>query len=145
MLVMKFLPMRLNASLVAPILLSLVTPVITFQAPHAHTGSRDNLLGPNAPPVLISEYSLETQVTPQTPPTFLFHTDADSAVPPENSVLYYLALRTAGIPSEIHVYEQGAHGLGLAQDHVALSTWPLLLEKWMTGRGILQAKDTPTT
>ncbi|HEX8236574.1 MAG TPA: alpha/beta hydrolase [Abditibacteriaceae bacterium] len=116
-------------------------PVITFQGPHAHTGSRDNLLGPNAPQVLVNEYSNEAHVTPQTPPTFLFHTDADLAVPSENSVLFYLALRAAGVPAEMHIYAPGAHGLGLAQEDAALSTWPLLLENWMRGRDILRRKD----
>jgi acetyl esterase/lipase len=116
-------------------------PVITFQAPHAHTGSRDNLLRPNASSDLISEYSLESHVTPQTPPTFLVHTDADAAVPAENSVLYYLALRAAGVPAEMHIFESGAHGLGLAQEHAAFSLWPLLLEKWLAGRDILRTKD----
>lgn len=116
-------------------------PVITFQAPHAHTGSRDNLLRPNASSALIHEYSLEAHVTPQTPPTFLVHTNEDTAVPPENSVLYYLALRAAGVAAEMHIFEVGAHGLGLAQEHTALSMWPLLLENWLAGRNILRKKD----
>jgi acetyl esterase/lipase len=116
-------------------------PVITFQAPHAHSGSRDNLLRPNAAPALISEYSMEAHVTPQTPPTFLLHTNADDAVPPENSVLYYLALRAAGVAAEMHIFESGAHGLGLAQEHAALSAWPLLLENWLVAREILCKKE----
>jgi acetyl esterase/lipase len=70
------------------------------------------------------------------------HTNADVAVPPENSVLYYLALRAAGVAAELHIYEQGTHGLGLAQSEAALSTWPLLLERWMEGRDILRRKDS---
>jgi acetyl esterase/lipase len=113
-------------------------PVITFQGPYAHIGSRNNLLGLNAPEAMANEYSNEAHVTPQTPPTFLLHTDADSVVPAENSVLYYLALRASGVPAEMHIYEPGAHGLGLAQDNAALSTWPLLLENWLRGRDILR-------
>ena len=69
-----------------------------------------NLLGDNPDPQLAASLSNETQVTPQTPPTFLFHTNSDSGVPAENSVLFYLALSKAGVPAEIHIYERGEHG-----------------------------------
>ena len=52
-------------------------------------------------------------MTADTPPTFLFHTDADTGVPAENSVTFYLALRKAKVPAELHIYEPGAHGVGL--------------------------------
>jgi acetyl esterase/lipase len=51
--------------------------------------------------------------------------------------LYYLALRAAGVPAELHIYEPGAHGVGLALSSPALGTWPLLLEKWLAVRGII--------
>src|SRR5438034_38742 len=78
-------------------------PVITLKEPHVHRGSRDNLLGRNPPPELVEKLSNETQVTARTPPTFLFHTDADTVVVPENSVLFYAALRKARVPAELHV------------------------------------------
>ena len=61
-------------------------------------------------------------MTAQTPPTFLFHTTADTTVPVENSVLFYMALRKAGVPAEMHIYERGPHGVGLAPTDEALSS-----------------------
>ena len=75
--------------------------------------------------------SNELQVTPQTPPAFLFHTTGDTVVPSENSVLYYLALRKAGVKAEMHIYQEGQHGVGLAQSNPVLSTWPGLLKQWL--------------
>jgi dipeptidyl aminopeptidase/acylaminoacyl peptidase len=83
--------------------------------------------------------SSELAVTAQTPPAFLFHTNADTAVPPENSALFYLALRKAGVPAEMHIYERGPHGVGLAQTDAADSTWPARLADWLRVRGLLNA------
>jgi acetyl esterase/lipase len=115
----------------------LVYPVISFTAPYTHRGSLKNLLGENPDPQLVQNLSNETQVTAQTPPSFLMHTSGDTAVPPENSVAFYLALRKAGVPAEMHIYEQGRHGLGLAPAEAALSTWPARCADWLRVRGIL--------
>jgi len=115
----------------------LAYPVISFTTPFTHRGSRDNLLGPNPDPKLVESLSNELQVTPQTPPTFLFHTTTDSVVPVENSVLFYLALRKAGVPAEMHIYERGPHGVGLAATDEALSSWPARLADWLRVRGLL--------
>ena len=58
-------------------------------------------------------------------------------MPPENSVLFYLALRKAGVPAEMHIYEQGRHGVGLAPTNVVLSSWPARLADWLRVRGVL--------
>ena len=118
-----------------PDFLILSYPVITFHEPHAHLGSRYNLIGEDAPPEMVAEFSNESRVTAETPPTFLFHTDADTAVPPENSVLFYLALRRAGVPAELHIYEEGPHGVGLAPTDPVLSTWSGRLQDWLSRRG----------
>ncbi len=115
-------------------------PVIAFDEPHTHRGSQENLLGPNADPELVKSLSNEKQVTPQTPPTFLIHTDEDTAVPPENSVEFYLALHRAGVPAEMHIYRKGPHGVGLAQNIPGTSTWPDRLKDWMQVHGLLPAK-----
>jgi acetyl esterase/lipase len=113
-------------------------PVLTLtEEQYVHKGSRKNLLGDTPDAELTRLLSNELQVTPQTPPTFLFHTNADTGVPPENSVLFYLALRKAGVPAEMHIFEKGAHGLGLAQKDAAAKMWPTLLENWLRTRGIL--------
>ncbi len=81
--------------------------------------------------------SSELQVTAETPPTFLFHTNADTGVPPENSVLFYLALRKAKVPAEMHIYEEGPHGVGLGRKVPAVASWPNLCIDWLRGRGLL--------
>ena len=112
-------------------------PVISF-TDFVHTGSRRNLLGDNPDPKLVELLSNEKQVTAQTPPTFLFHTDGDTAVPAENSVLFYLALRKAKVPAEMHIYEQGKHGVGLAPLDPTLSSWSGRLAEWFRVRGLLR-------
>jgi acetyl esterase/lipase len=106
-------------------------PVITFTEVSAHTGSRKNLLGENPPAELVEQLSAERHVTPRTPPTFLFHTMADPGVPVENSLLYAAALRANKIPYAMHIYEQGRHGVGLAENDPVLRTWPTLLSNWL--------------
>jgi acetyl esterase/lipase len=123
-----------------PDFLILCYPVISLTTPYTHQGSKKNLLGDNPDAKLVESMSSELQVSGETPPTFLFHTDADTGVPPENSVLFYLALRKAKIPAELHIYEKGRHGVGLARGLPALSTWPDLCEAWMRGRGLLDKK-----
>jgi acetyl esterase/lipase len=122
-----------------PDFLVLGYPVISFTTPYTHKGSLQNLLGDNPDPKLVESLSNELQVTAGTPPTFLFHTTADAAVPVENSVLFYLALRKAGVPAEMHIYERGPHGVGLAPTDEALSSWPARLADWLRGRGLLNA------
>jgi acetyl esterase/lipase len=121
-----------------PDFMTLAYPVISMNAQYTHGGSRLNLLGDSPDPQLVELLSNEKQVTSRTPPTFLFHTDADPAVPVENSVLFYLALRKAGVPAEMHIYERGNHGVGLAQKDPVLSSWPDRLADWLRNRGAIR-------
>jgi acetyl esterase/lipase len=120
-----------------PDFLILGYPVITFERGVTHAGSVRNLLGENPDPKLIELLSNELHVSAQTPPTFLFHTNADTGVVPENSVRFYLALRKAKVPAEMHIFENGPHGVGLALGDPALAAWPTLLTNWLRGRGLL--------
>ncbi len=120
-----------------PDFLILAYPVISFTEEYRHRGSPRNLLGPDAAPELLELLSNEKHVTPQTPPAFLFHTNEDNGVLPENSVAFYLALRKAGVPAELHIYEPGRHGLGLASQHAILASWPARLKDWLLLRGLL--------
>lgn len=115
----------------------LLYPVISLVAAPAHRGSRLNLLGPDPDPALLEKLSPERQVTAATPPAFLMHTAADTTVPLENSVLYHQALRAAGVPSELRVYEHGPHGIGLRTKHEAARRWPAACAAWLRGRGLL--------
>jgi acetyl esterase/lipase len=113
-------------------------PVISLVPPIGHGYSCSNLLGANPDKKLVESLCNQTQVTPQSPPTFLFHTGTDEAISPENSILYYTALRNANVPTELHVYEHGKHGVGLAADDRVLSSWTARLQDWMHGRGLLE-------
>jgi acetyl esterase/lipase len=120
-----------------PDFLILGYPVISLIEPFSHKGSRDYLLGSSPDPALLELLSNERQVTPQTPPTFIFHTDDDATVPVENAVVFFLALKKAGVPAEMHIYQHGKHGVGLAQADPVLSTWPDRLADWLRVRGLL--------
>lgn len=113
----------------------LAYPVITFLEPYTHLGSLHALLGEKPDPQLVRALSNELQVTPQTPPTFLFHTSDDPVVPVQNSVQFYSALRQAGVPAEMHIYLHGRHGVGLAQNDLVLKTWPDRLADWLRLQG----------
>lgn len=112
-------------------------PVITLSEAWTHQGSRTMLLGDKADTTLARSLSTDTRVTADTPPTFLFHTNADTSVPPENSVYYYLALRKAGVPAEMHIFKDGPHGVGMPMGDPALSEWPKVLANWMRASGFL--------
>ena len=115
----------------------LIYPVITMNQDSSHKGSQRNLLGDSPSSELLQKLSTDRQVTPQTPPTFLFHTNEDAGVPAENSVQFYLALRKAGVPGELHIFQKGEHGVGLAPADRALRVWPELLFTWMEGLGVM--------
>jgi len=113
----------------------LAYPVISFIEPWTHQGSKTNLLGDHPDPALARSLSSETQVTATTPPAFIYHTNADTVVPVENAVAYFLALRKAGVPAEMHVFKDGAHGTGLGMQSATLAEWPRLLANWLRASG----------
>ena len=122
-----------------PDFLILSYAVITMEQPYAHALSRKNLLGDNPDPALVDLLSNEKQVTPQTPPTFIYTTTDDHTVPVMNSVMFYEALIKAGVPAEMHIFGHGEHGSGLGtvtttQTNPALAAWPGLLLPWLQAR-----------
>jgi acetyl esterase/lipase len=112
-------------------------PVIGFDKPYTHRGSQRNLLGEDPDPDLIASLSNETQVSDRTPPTFLFHTQADKVVPVENSVHYYLACKRHGVEAEMHLYPKGQHGVGLAREIPGTNQWPQLCGDWLKRLGMI--------
>lgn len=108
-------------------------PVISF-GEFAHAGSRRNLLGDNPPADLVQKLSTELQVTKNTPPTFIWHTVEDKSVPVENALLFASALRRAGVPFSLHVYERGAHGLGFGRPDRPAPPWADQLLYWFKER-----------
>jgi acetyl esterase/lipase len=103
----------------------------------AAKGSFVNLLGPDADPALVRELTNDLHVNAQTPPTFLIAAQDDNIVDVQNSVNFYTALTKAGVPAEMHLYQSGGHGFGLAPLNPTLSSWPARLADWMRGRGLL--------
>ncbi len=117
-----------------PNLMILIYPVITMKQ-QTHAGSKNNLLGRDPAPDLVALLSNEEHVTKETPPTFLVHTMTDAAVPIENSLMFVMALRKAGVPFEFHLYERGPHGFGLGEKDPILATWPARCADWLRVHG----------
>lgn len=126
-----------------PDFLILAYPVISMEQGVTHGGSRRNLFGDKPTEEQIAEFSNDRKVTDKTPPTFLFHTNEDTAVVPENSVRFYLACKKAKVPVELHIYEKGRHGVGLGRDpkwtggETSTGTWPDRLSDWLKSRKIV--------
>lgn len=89
-------------------------PVITM-GHFTDAGSRNQLLGKNPAPELVWRVSSENQVSPQTPPCFVWHTWDDEIVPVENSLHFAEALQEAKVPVDLHIYQHGKHGMGLGR------------------------------
>jgi acetyl esterase/lipase len=123
-----------------PDFMILAYPVISFTAPFTHSGSRQSLLGDTPDPKLVQDLSSELHVTSRTPPTFLFHTADDAAVPVENSLSFCQALHAAQVPVELHVFPKGSHGVGLAPHDPVLSEWPKLCAGWLKAMGLLDRR-----
>lgn len=113
-------------------------PVITCLTPHANEGSVINLLGPNPTDQLRQKLSLETQVTPQASPAFIWHTTQDQSVPVQNSLMFAHAYAQNKVPHELHIYPNGDHGLALAQDHPQAHTWTTLCATWLKSLGFIK-------
>jgi dipeptidyl aminopeptidase/acylaminoacyl peptidase len=79
---------------------------------------------------------VDQQVTAATPPTLLLHTQGDTTVPVDNSLLYFQALTRAGVPAELYVFEQGGHGIGMRDGLGNASAWPKRVEEWLGQRGL---------
>lgn len=114
-----------------PDFMILMYPVITFSKPFMHRGSKEALIGKNPDPSLVDYYSNELQVKDNTPPAFMVHAGDDEAVPVENSLVFYQALKDKNIPAELHIYPTGGHGFSLALDKGYLQTWPDRCLDWL--------------
>jgi hypothetical protein len=122
-----------------PDFLVLCYPVISMSDKFMHEGSRNNLLGPEKDNnELARQLTNYRNVSPHTPPTFIFQTDEDTVVPAENAVQFYLALRKNKVPAEMHIYQCGPHGVGLQLGDPVLSTWSEHLRDWLRNNGWLR-------
>jgi acetyl esterase/lipase len=118
----------------------LAYPVILFGQPATHKGSEVNLLGKSPDPKLLASFQSDLNVTKETPPTFLFHTLEDKGVPPQNSVAFYAAMIREGVPGELHIYEKGPHGVGLAKKIPGTSDWSNACRRWLENKQFVKAK-----
>lgn len=109
----------------------LVYPVISFRDAGAHSGSRRNLLGEERPDELIDRFSPELNVTADTPPAFLVHSQDDEGVPVENSFLYYNALHRHGVAASMHIYPTGGHGFAFGTGRGTVEGWSGVLLEWI--------------
>lgn len=109
-------------------------PVISF-GEFRHEGSMNALLGDKPSQDMIALLSNETQVTADTPPAFLWHTANDPGVLVENSLLFASALSKNKVSFELHIFPEGPHGLGLAQEHPQVKVWTRLCEEWLKSMG----------
>jgi len=115
----------------------LMYPVITMEAPAVHAGSRNALLGARPPSALVQLMSLEKQVSAETPPTLLFHSQDDGLVPVDNSILYFQALTRAKVPAAMVVFEHGGHGMAMRSGLGTASHWTRRAEEWLRDRKLI--------
>jgi Dipeptidyl aminopeptidases/acylaminoacyl-peptidases len=102
-----------------------------------HKGSKENLIGPNASPELVKQFSNELQVTRKTPPTYLVHAEDDKGVVVQNMLLFATALQKNKVPFDFHLYEKGGHGFGL-NNATSEVKWMDLVQDWMSKNGWLK-------
>lgn len=133
----------LDAVSARPDFLILMYPVITMTDPFAHKGSRQQLLGVHPTPEQIAFASMENNVTAATPPTLLIHTQEDTTVPIENSIVFFQALTKAKVPAEFYAFEKGSHGMGMKDGFGNASNWSKRAEEWLRFRGLLEVKKLP--
>lgn len=122
---------RLESFSCRPDFTILFYPVISMKEGLTHKGSREGLIGKTPSSEKITNYSNELQVTAQTPPAFLVHSDDDKGVPVSNSVAYYQALKKYNIPAVMYIFPTGGHGWGLRNDFEYYPAWTSLLKKWL--------------
>lgn len=108
----------------------LVSPVIDL-GEFAHVGSRNSLLGDNASPQKISEYSMQNRVTEKTPPTILIHAQNDKAVPAMNSILYYQAMTKNKVKGALFIFPEGEHRIGITNKTELTDNWKKLCSDWL--------------
>jgi acetyl esterase/lipase len=114
--------------------LGILCYAVISMGPNTHRGSKNNLLGDKPDEELAKNLSNETQVTRETPPCFIWHTWEDKAVKVENSLDFAYAMQRAGVPFDLHVYQKGAHGIGLGKNH----PWPTDCIFWLKAQGFVK-------
>lgn len=127
---------RADAESAAPDFAASIYPVVTMQAPYAHKGSREKLLGASPTPERERHYSPHLNIPDKAPPQFILHAEDDDAVPVENAVMLHAALKAKGIAVEMHLFAEGGHGFGLRRARgKPIEIWPQLFVTWAQSKG----------
>lgn len=115
-------------------------PVVSLEAPFTHGGSRDNLLGKDAPQATQSTYSVDRRVDAQTAPIFIFHAADDTLVPPANAIALFQAMEAAKRAVALHMFEDGGHGFGVKLTKGRQgAVWPDLFATFAASHGVIPA------
>jgi acetyl esterase/lipase len=130
-------PVPVSSFSCRPDFMILFYPVISMQESVTHGGSRENLLGTKYQKDSVDYYSNELHVTKDTPPTLLFLSDDDGAVPPQNSIDFYTALKENKVPASLHIFPEGGHGWGFRETFRYHEIWKTLYMDWLKERKIL--------
>lgn len=123
---------------IRPVLAGLIYPVITMRKPFDRTATRRILVGDEVTPVEMKTYSVDLQVGPETPPTFLVQAIDDPIAVADHPLLMFSALRKARVPAELHLFERGGHGFGLGAPGTPAAAWPGLFLAWIRLHGFLR-------
>ena len=124
---------------VRPALVGLIYPVITMREPFGRTATRHVLVGDEVTEVEMKTYSVDLQVGPETPPTFLAQAIDDPVAVADHPLLMFAALRKARVPAELHLFEQGGHGFGLGAPGSPAAAWPGLFLAWISLHGFMRS------
>lgn len=124
--------------------LGILCYAVISMGPIGHEGSRMNLLGADAPADLVELLSNELHVTAETPPCFIWHTWEDQSVKVENSLEFAAALRRNNIPFDLHIYQNGRHGIGLNDQPPFRNAhpWSHDLAFWLQEQGFIRSPQT---
>jgi acetyl esterase/lipase len=128
-----------DAQPVRPVLAGLIYPVITMRKPFDRTATRRILVGNEVTPEEMKAYSVDLQVGPETPPTFLAQALDDPIAVADHPLLMFAALRKARVPAELHLFERGGHGFGLGAPGTPVAAWPGLFLAWIRLHGFLRS------
>ena len=97
---------------------------------HLYFGGRGKLTEPKLNP------DIAAHLTKDAPPTFILQNEDDDIDGVNQSLVYYIALKNAGVPAELHIYAQGGHAFGLRPTKLPATHWPALVETWLTTIGV---------
>lgn len=121
-----------------PDFMVLAYPPISTNARIPQNGPDKAPLSPMAKQELYDEYPTDLQITKDTPKTFIVTADDDPKVPSENAIRFYMGLKKAGIPAELHIFMHGGHGFAIRNANGAVAAWPELCRAWMIEIGLFK-------